>query len=131
MTVRGARRRRGCERGFVLSDHADWPALVQTARQSGARQVYVTHGQSDVLARYLREVEGIAAEPLQGGGLAERGDPDDGTEADPPGRESAEPEPAKQEPAKPEPAKRESAAHEAAADEPSPSGEGKPREDLS
>ncbi|MCX5947869.1 MAG: ligase-associated DNA damage response exonuclease [Cyanobacteria bacterium] len=76
MAVRGARRRRGCERGFVLSDHADWPALVQTARQSGARQVYVTHGQSDVLARYLREVEGIAAEPLQGGGLEERGDPD-------------------------------------------------------
>ena len=76
MAVRGARRRRGCERGFVLSDHADWPALVATARQSGARQVYVTHGQSDVLARYLREVEGIAAEPLQGGGLAERGNPD-------------------------------------------------------
>lgn len=76
MAVRGARRRRGCERGFVLSDHADWAGLVQTARQSGARQVYVTHGQSDVLARYLREVEGIAAEPLQGGGLAERGDPD-------------------------------------------------------
>jgi putative mRNA 3-end processing factor len=76
MAVRGARRRRGCERGFVLSDHADWPALVATARQSGARQVYVTHGQSEVLARYLREVEGIAAEPLQGGGLAERGNPD-------------------------------------------------------
>ena len=74
--LRGARRRRGCERGFVLSDHADWPALVATARQSGARQVYVTHGQSEVLARYLREVEGIAAEPLQGGGLAERGNPD-------------------------------------------------------
>ena len=82
MAVRGARRRRGCERGFVLSDHADWPALLATARQSGARQVYVTHGQSEVLARYLREVEGIAAEPLQGGGLAERGDPDGEAERD-------------------------------------------------
>ena len=65
MAVRGARRRRGYERGFVLSDHADWPGLIQTVRQSGARKVYVTHGQSDVLARYLREVEGIEAEPLE------------------------------------------------------------------
>ena len=65
MAVRGARRRRGYERGFVLSDHADWPGLIQTVRQSGARKGYVTHGQSDVLARYLREVEGIEAEPLE------------------------------------------------------------------
>ena len=65
MAVRGARRRRGYERGFVLSDHADWTGLLQTVRQSGARKVYVTHGQSDVLARYLREVEGIDAEPLE------------------------------------------------------------------
>jgi len=64
MAVRGARRRRGYERGFVLSDHADWPGLIQTVRESGARKVYVTHGQSDVLARYLREMEGIDAEPL-------------------------------------------------------------------
>ena len=53
MAVRGARQRRGYERGFVLSDHADWPGLIQTVRESGAKQVYVTHGQSDVLARYL------------------------------------------------------------------------------
>ena len=65
MAVRGARRRRGYERGFVLSDHADWPGLVRTVRESGARKVYVTHGQSDVLARYLREIEGIDAEPLE------------------------------------------------------------------
>ena len=65
MAVRGARQRRGYERGFVLSDHADWPGLIQTVRESGAKKVYVTHGQSDVLARYLRECEGIAAEPLE------------------------------------------------------------------
>ena len=64
MAVRGARRRRGYERGFVLSDHADWPGLLETVRQSGAQQVYVTHGQCDVLARYLNEVEGINSEPL-------------------------------------------------------------------
>ena len=64
MAVRGARRRKGYERGFVLSDHADWPGLLRTVKQSGAKQIYVTHGQNDVLARYLQEVEGIAAAPL-------------------------------------------------------------------
>jgi len=65
MAVRGARRRGGYERGFVLSDHADWNGLLASVKGSGARQVYVTHGSSDVLARYLREVEGISAEPLE------------------------------------------------------------------
>jgi putative mRNA 3-end processing factor len=72
MAVRGARRRRGTGRGFVLSDHADWPGLLQTVRDSRARQVYVTHGQSNVLARYLREVEGLSAAPLEGAFEAER-----------------------------------------------------------
>ena len=76
MAVRGARRRRGYERGFVLSDHADWPGLLRTVRESGAQQVYVTHGNSDGLARYLREVEGIRAEPLAGAFATERGDGD-------------------------------------------------------
>jgi putative mRNA 3-end processing factor len=67
MAVRGARRRRGYERGFVMSDHADWPGLILSVQQSGAGQVYVTHGNSDGLARYLSEVEGISAEPLEGG----------------------------------------------------------------
>jgi putative mRNA 3-end processing factor len=74
MAVRGARRRRGYERGFVLSDHADWPGLLHTIRSTGARQIYVTHGSADSLSRYLREVEGVAAEPLEGAFAAERGD---------------------------------------------------------
>lgn len=65
MAVRGARRRRGYERGFVLSDHADWPSLIQTVKDTHAGQVYVTHGQSDVVARYLTEVVGIEAMPLE------------------------------------------------------------------
>ena len=64
MRVRGNRRRRGFERGFVLSDHVDWPALLRTIEQTGARRVLATHGYSDTLARYLREI-GLAAEPLQ------------------------------------------------------------------
>jgi putative mRNA 3-end processing factor len=65
MAVRGARRRRGYERGFVLSDHADWQSLVDTVLQTGAKQVYVTHGQTDVLSRYLAETHGLNALPLK------------------------------------------------------------------
>lgn len=65
MAVRGARRRRGYERGFVLSDHADWNSLIGTVRQTGAKTVYITHGQTDVLARYLQEVHQINALPLR------------------------------------------------------------------
>ena len=64
MRVRGNRRRRGFDRGFVLSDHVDWQALLQTIEQTGARRVLATHGYSDTLARYLREI-GLAAEPLE------------------------------------------------------------------
>lgn len=61
----GARRRKGYERGFVLSDHADWNSLLKTIKESEAKQVYVTHGQDDVVAKYLREIEGIKADPLE------------------------------------------------------------------
>jgi putative mRNA 3-end processing factor len=64
MLVRGARRRRGYERGFVLSDHADWNELTSTVRDTGASQVFVTHGHNDIYARYLREELGVTARPL-------------------------------------------------------------------
>lgn len=65
MRIRGARRRRGYDRGFVLSDHADWPSLVRTVRETGARRVLSTHGQDAALVRYLNEVEGVEAEALE------------------------------------------------------------------
>ncbi len=65
MAVRGARRRRGYDRGFVLSDHADWTGLIMTIKQSKAKTIYITHGQEDILARYLTEVEGLNAFPLE------------------------------------------------------------------
>jgi putative mRNA 3-end processing factor len=55
MQLRGARRRRGIDRGFVLSDHADWPGLLQAVSATGAGRVVVTHGYSNVLARWLQE----------------------------------------------------------------------------
>ncbi|MBZ5594309.1 MAG: ligase-associated DNA damage response exonuclease [Acidobacteriia bacterium] len=55
MRIRGTRRRRSIDRGFVLSDHADWPALLTAIRSSGARRVWVTHGYRAQLARWLEE----------------------------------------------------------------------------
>ncbi len=55
MRVRGQRRRRSVDRGFVLSDHADWPGLLAAITATGAARVLVTHGYTAVLARYLRE----------------------------------------------------------------------------
>jgi putative mRNA 3-end processing factor len=63
MRVRGARRRKSVDRGFVLSDHADWPALLRTVRETGARRVLCTHGFADALARHLRDT-GLAAETI-------------------------------------------------------------------
>jgi putative mRNA 3-end processing factor len=63
MTVRGVRRRRNVDKGFVVSDHADFPGLLQAVEHSGAGRVLVTHGFADVLARLLRE-RGLDARPL-------------------------------------------------------------------
>ena len=55
MRVRGVRRQRAYDRGFVLSDHADWPALLDTIAATGASRVLATHGHAESLARVLRE----------------------------------------------------------------------------
>lgn len=61
MQVRGARRRRALDRGFVLSDHADWPGLQAAIAATGASRVIVTHGQVATMVRWLRE-RGLDAE---------------------------------------------------------------------
>lgn len=55
MRLRGNRRRGNYDRGFVLSDHADWPALLTTVRETGATRVIATHGNTDALVRTLNE----------------------------------------------------------------------------
>ena len=64
MQIRGARRRRAIDRGFVLSDHADWPGLLATIRATSAETVWVTHGQSEPLVRVLTE-QGLDARAIQ------------------------------------------------------------------
>ncbi|MDR9432477.1 MAG: ligase-associated DNA damage response exonuclease [Spiribacter sp.] len=63
MRIRGNRRRRGYDRGFVISDHVDWPDLLKTITETGAKQVLTTHGRADELVRYLIE-QGLSARPL-------------------------------------------------------------------
>jgi len=75
MRVRANRRHRGYDRGFILSDHADWPQLIQTIQETGANQVLVTHGKSDVLVNYLEE-QGYQASALS----TVYGDEEEGTE---------------------------------------------------
>lgn len=61
MAVRGTRRWQSVDRGFVLSDHADWNGLNQTVKATGAHRVIVTHGYADVFAKWLCET-GIQGE---------------------------------------------------------------------
>lgn len=55
MTLRGARRRRNADRGFILSDHADWNGLNEAIATTGAERVIVTHGYTDIFSRWLTE----------------------------------------------------------------------------
>lgn len=55
MRLRGVRRRRAADRGFVMSDHADWPDLLDAIKATGAENIYVTHGYTEIFARYLAE----------------------------------------------------------------------------
>jgi putative mRNA 3-end processing factor len=60
MQLRGARRRQGVDRGFVLSDHADWPGLQRAIAATGAQRVIVTHGYEAVMVRWLQQ-QGLQA----------------------------------------------------------------------
>jgi putative mRNA 3-end processing factor len=75
MALRGIRRRRGTTTGFVLSDHADWPALNDAISATGAERVYVTHGYTAAFRRWLAE-KGLEA------GIVETAFATDGEEPD-------------------------------------------------
>jgi putative mRNA 3-end processing factor len=55
MALRGTRRRRAADRGFVLSDHADWDGLNLAIRETGAEKVITTHGYTNLFSRWLRD----------------------------------------------------------------------------
>ncbi len=65
MRVRGHRRQRAVDRGFVLSDHVDWPATLGAIEATGAEEIWVVHGYRDTLARWLREQRGLDAKAIE------------------------------------------------------------------
>lgn len=73
MQVRGNMRRRNADAGFALSDHADWPGLMEAVKATGAQKVFVTHGFQAAFSRYLNE-SGIEAGEVK----TEFGDEDEG-----------------------------------------------------
>ena len=66
MAVGGMRRSRGRHAGFILSDHVDWPSLIDAVAATGAERVFVTHGYTRPVVRYLRE-KGLDAHVLPSG----------------------------------------------------------------
>jgi putative mRNA 3-end processing factor len=72
MRIRGQRRRRSFDRGFALSDHADWPGILRTVEESGARRVLATHGYREALVHWLTD-RGMDAAVA---GLAHASDPE-------------------------------------------------------
>jgi putative mRNA 3-end processing factor len=64
MLVRGTRRRRGLDRGFPLSDHVDWPSLLAAIEATGASRIWVTHGFTHPVVRWLGE-HGLDAVAVQ------------------------------------------------------------------
>jgi putative mRNA 3-end processing factor len=87
MQIRGARRQRAVDQGFVLSDHADWPSLGRAIAATGAERVFVTHGSVETMVRWLTEqgydargietrFEGEAGAEEAGGSVAVESDAD-------------------------------------------------------
>lgn len=92
--VRSANHQRAIDRSFALSDHADWPGLLQAVRASGAERVGVTHGSAEVLARYLAESMALSTFvlPTRFRGESAVDEPEDGASpvAEGSGRDGAE-----------------------------------------
>lgn len=76
MRVRGARRRRSLDRGFTLSDHADWPGLLGAIAATGAERVWVTHGFTGPVVRWLEE-QGLEARAIATRFEGERDEPEE------------------------------------------------------
>jgi putative mRNA 3-end processing factor len=63
MRVRARARQQGAELPLVISDHADWDDLGRTIRETGAGEIWVTHGAEEALV-YWCELQGLKARPL-------------------------------------------------------------------
>lgn len=75
MRVRARARQRQVELPLVISDHADWPDLQRTIKDTGAGEIWITHGEADALAHWC-ESEGVEAKALHLVGYDDEGEPD-------------------------------------------------------
>ncbi|TIX85312.1 MAG: ligase-associated DNA damage response exonuclease, partial [Mesorhizobium sp.] len=73
MRIRQRAKQGGVELPLIISDHADWDELTATIRETGAGEIWVTHGREEALVRWC-ELEGIAARPLHLVGYEDEGD---------------------------------------------------------
>lgn len=80
MALRGVRRRRAADRGFVLSDHADWDGLNTAIRETGATRVFATHGYTSIFRRWLEEQgydAAVVETEYEGESIEDESGPDD------------------------------------------------------
>jgi len=54
MRVRARARQQGVELPLVISDHADWRELTDTVAETGAEEIWVTHGREDALLHHIQ-----------------------------------------------------------------------------
>jgi putative mRNA 3-end processing factor len=66
MQARGTRRRKGADRGFVMSDHADWDGILRAVKETGAKRVITNHGYTSQMAKFLTEEWGLETSEFRG-----------------------------------------------------------------
>ena len=59
MSIRALRKRSGYDKGFAISDHADWDGILEVVKKSEAKNVFFHHGDSESISKYLSEKESI------------------------------------------------------------------------
>ena len=59
MSIRALRKRSGYDKGFAISDHADWDGILEVVKRSQAKNVYFHHGDSEALTKYLTEKQSV------------------------------------------------------------------------
>ena len=65
MTIRALKKRSGFDKGFTISDHADWNGLIKTIKESEAKTVFLNHGDGESLARFLKDKEDLNIKQLK------------------------------------------------------------------
>ncbi|MBK0381584.1 ligase-associated DNA damage response exonuclease [Pedobacter sp. SD-b] len=88
MAIRGAKKRRAADRGFVLSDHADWDGLISSIKATKCDTVYLTHGSTASFSRYLQGIGYDAKEAKTLYGNEEETEVENVENAKPSGREA-------------------------------------------